>query len=169
MKKDQGSSDGAPPSSWKGWDAEEVQQQFGRAVRVLRESNGWAQTELARRLTDAGLRMNGSQVAKIELGQRPTAVPELLILARTLGLSSSRMLLDELESTPREKRLAASQAQAKGLTALINRTHAQTEELTRKLDDLRNNISLWQRQLDAVRDEIAELEAEGVGTDGPAA
>ena len=47
--------------------------QFGKRVREERERRGWSQEELAKRLTDKGILVYSSTIAKIESEKRPRA------------------------------------------------------------------------------------------------
>jgi transcriptional regulator with XRE-family HTH domain len=59
--------------------------QIGRNVRNMREFLGIDQTELARRLGDAGLRgFHQTTVSRIEKGERPVRLSEAPILAEVL-------------------------------------------------------------------------------------
>jgi transcriptional regulator with XRE-family HTH domain len=72
-------------------------------VRELRDRRGLSQAELARRLTELGLRFDRITVAKIERGNRNVKVGEAVQLAAALGVSPSALLFggdDELEIAP---------------------------------------------------------------------
>lgn len=69
-----------------------IAEAFGRSIRKARDAYGWSQPKLAEALAAQGIRMNPSQIAKIELGQRAVSVEELLALAEALQVSPARLL-----------------------------------------------------------------------------
>lgn len=66
---------------------ERLARAFGEQVRELRTAHGWTQVELAKRLTEAGYTMRQTTIAKIEAGSRPTSVPEVVAMAKTLDVT----------------------------------------------------------------------------------
>jgi transcriptional regulator with XRE-family HTH domain len=48
--------------------------QFGKRVREERDRRGWSQEELAKRLTERGIHVHASTIAKIESEKKPRAV-----------------------------------------------------------------------------------------------
>jgi transcriptional regulator with XRE-family HTH domain len=48
--------------------------QFGKRVREERDRRGWSQGELAKRLTERGIHVHASTIAKIESEKKPRAV-----------------------------------------------------------------------------------------------
>jgi len=69
-------------------------------VRMLRKARGWSQSELAARLDRVGVRMHQTAVAKIEAGERPIRVNELVILAQLFGQHPESMLAGDVGSFP---------------------------------------------------------------------
>ncbi|WFR84649.1 helix-turn-helix transcriptional regulator [Arthrobacter sp. Y-9] len=56
---------------------------FGLAVKQLRENEGWTMSELATRLSDAGLtNFHPTTVARMERGERPVRLSEAVVIAR---------------------------------------------------------------------------------------
>lgn len=70
----------------------EAHRAVGRALRLLREQEGWSQAELASRVEPEGLRLDPSAVARIERGERDVRVGELLALAAGLGVAPPLLL-----------------------------------------------------------------------------
>lgn len=66
--------------------AAESEQYFGENVRQFRVMSGMSQADLAKRLTDAGFTMHQTTVAKLEKGNRPTAVGEVAALASVFDI-----------------------------------------------------------------------------------
>lgn len=69
-----------------------IAEAFGRSVREAREAHGWSQPQLVDALARQGIRVNPSQVAKIELGQRAVNIEELLGIAEALKVPPARLL-----------------------------------------------------------------------------
>lgn len=70
---------------------ERLARAFGEQVRELRTAHGWTQVELAKRMTEAGYTMRQTTIAKIEAGSRPTSVPEVVAMAKTLDVTVSSL------------------------------------------------------------------------------
>lgn len=75
---------------------------FGRRVRTEREKRGWTQADLASRLSEFGLALHPSAIAKIELRDvdRPRAIrlDEAEVIARVFGLT-----VDEMYESPEHR------------------------------------------------------------------
>lgn len=72
-------------------DFERFEESIGRKVRLLREERGWSQTELARRLSDLGLDMHQTTVAKMESGRRPLRVSEAVAITQALKIPANTL------------------------------------------------------------------------------
>ena len=72
---------GVRPSLLAGW-----------ALACYRLQRGWSQTELARRLSAAGCRLDQSAVSRLEAGERGLSVDELITAAGELNVSPLRLL-----------------------------------------------------------------------------
>jgi len=60
---------------------------FGLAVKQLRENEGWTMSELATRLSDAGLtNFHPTTVARMERGERPVRLSEAVVIAGLFDL-----------------------------------------------------------------------------------
>ena len=59
----------------------------GLEIRRLREARGWSQADLARELQLAGWDVERTVLTKIELRRRCLTDYELLVLAKTLGVT----------------------------------------------------------------------------------
>lgn len=64
----------------------------GQRVRAARERLGLSQEQLAARMQVEGVNLTQKAVSRIETGERVVADYELMLLARTLGTSVSRLL-----------------------------------------------------------------------------
>lgn len=73
---------------------EQTEFYFGKRVREERERRGWRQDELARRLTDKGIDVFASTIAKIESQRKPRAVrlAEAAGIADLFGVSLDSLL-----------------------------------------------------------------------------
>lgn len=61
------------------------EQQFAERCRRLRESYGWPQTELAGRLVQYGIKLDGSAITRLERGARNIRLNEAVAIATELG------------------------------------------------------------------------------------
>ena len=66
------------------------------AQRIARERRrkGWSAADLARRVSEAGVRIPPNAVTRVEQGQRKVGVNELVALARALGTTVDDLLTD---------------------------------------------------------------------------
>lgn len=65
---------------------------FSKRVRELRKSQGWTQSDLAKRMTAAGYPMHLTTIAKLEAATRPTPVEEAYALAAIFELPVTELL-----------------------------------------------------------------------------
>lgn len=90
---------------------EVLRETFGQQIRIVREQRNLTQTELAEKLARLG--MTRDKIAKIERGNRPTALEEAAALAHALGVPLESLMVPprqaniivELEKMTRELRL----------------------------------------------------------------
>lgn len=79
-------SDHAPPSP---------EQRFAENLRAMREALGWNQSELARRLGEAGLDgFHQTTISRVEKGERPIRLGEATVVAQVLGVPVERLTGD---------------------------------------------------------------------------
>lgn len=71
---------------------DEFERALGVKVRHLRERREWSQAKLARHLSDLGLEMHQTTVAKMEAGRRPIRVSEAAAVAQALGVPVDALL-----------------------------------------------------------------------------
>lgn len=68
------------------------EERFAANLKRMRESHGWNQSELARRLTDAGLEgFHQTTVSRIEKGDRPVRLGEATVIAQALRVPVESM------------------------------------------------------------------------------
>lgn len=82
-----------------------------RRLTEVRKRRGLSQADLSGRLSDVGVTVHPTAVAKIERGTRAVTIDEVLALAYVLGVSPTNLLLptgdaDPVEVTPRVSELA---------------------------------------------------------------
>jgi len=65
---------------------------LGSAVLGIRESRGWSQEDLARKVRTRGLRWSRSTVAAVENGTKTLDVAELILLAGALSVGAQRLI-----------------------------------------------------------------------------
>jgi transcriptional regulator with XRE-family HTH domain len=73
---------------------EQVDSYFGTQVKGLRDERNWSQEELAQRMTDCGVPMYPSTIAKIESTSKPRAVRlgEAVVIAELFDVPVSSLL-----------------------------------------------------------------------------
>lgn len=81
---------------------ESKERRFGRRVKQLRQSIGLTQEELARRMTAAGQPLHPTMVTKLEGGNRPTSIGELVSLANILRVPVGALFEEAVEDSLRE-------------------------------------------------------------------
>jgi hypothetical protein len=137
-------------------DHERAERAFAANVRDLRIVCGLSQTDLAARVSDRGLALHQTQVAKIEAGDRGVTIGEAVVLAAILGESLERMVetpIDVAALDLVELRAALQRGAAAATAALKARNEAQQAASVAELE--------WKsRQLEviALSDRITEIE-----------
>lgn len=86
-----------------------VERAFGRRVREARDALGVSLSDLCEELERHGVKLNTSQVSKIEHADRPTNVAEVVALKHALHLASYDQLLGFETLTDLEKTLMADE------------------------------------------------------------
>jgi transcriptional regulator with XRE-family HTH domain len=74
------------------WDDMGYEMNFVTQMRERRETKGWSQTEMARQLTERGLKFHQTTVQRVEIGQRPLKLTEAMTIANVLGVKFEIML-----------------------------------------------------------------------------
>lgn len=69
-----------------------VEDRFSQQVRAERERRGWTQSEMAKMLSDRGIAMHWTTVAKIEKGDRSVRIDEAAAIAELFGASVDVLL-----------------------------------------------------------------------------
>ncbi len=65
----------------------EPEEDFGAQVREARKARGWTQETLARRLREeGGIDLSKTAIVRLEKGERPTRLNEVVALARVLEI-----------------------------------------------------------------------------------
>jgi transcriptional regulator with XRE-family HTH domain len=130
------------------------EQRFGLLVRAARESRGWTQEALARRVRDVLLGgFDQSAVARIEAGKRLLRVNEAVVLARLLNIDLRAIERPELGLDSRQ--VADELAYLKGkLVAATERAN----EMQARLEVAHVHHSQAMADREAVAAKIAHLE-----------
>jgi transcriptional regulator with XRE-family HTH domain len=108
-----------------------VEASFRDTVKDERKGRGWSQAHVAQLLSDKGLAVYPTTVAKIEAGERAVRVDELVALANIFGVSVDALLGHSVQR---------ARAGDKGLTfnalaRLVQHTVGQAESLEATLRD----------------------------------
>ncbi|WP_416430066.1 helix-turn-helix transcriptional regulator [Paenarthrobacter nicotinovorans] len=123
------------------------EEQFARNLQAMRERKGWSQSELARRMVDAGWKnYNQMTISRTEKGDRPIRLNEARALAQIFGVPIDHM-------TYSEERLNVSLAQDRVAAA-----YRALAAATRVFLDAQNAL--------AVKADSAVLSGEEIDTDG---
>ena len=107
---------------------------FGKRVRDERERRGWSQEELAKRLTDKGIPVYASTIAKIESKEKPRAarLGEAAGIADLFGVSLDSLLGRKPRKADRDLGYA--------LGALLDAVSTSQTELRRTFGSLRDRL-----------------------------
>jgi transcriptional regulator with XRE-family HTH domain len=111
----------------------------GQELQRLRKARGWSQEEVARRMKAYGYDFNQALISRIELGQRPLRVREMVDFAALFGIQPAALLkpypemsLEEIEAeiarlTPQlaelrfqAERLSVAEAETVRIQARLN-------------------------------------------------
>jgi transcriptional regulator with XRE-family HTH domain len=129
-------------------------------VQELREAAGWSQTELARRMVEAGW-PNYTQmtVSRTEKGERPIRLNEAASLAEVLGIRLADLWMDEDEQLWQHYLSRASE-KANDVAHSIAEYGDATRQLAFTADELAKKGSLDSARDSTVRDMIESTPAE---------
>lgn len=117
---------------------------FAMNVRRLRESLGWSQGELAKRMRDAGWdAFHQTTVSRIEKGERPVKIGEGRALARVLG-SRVVIMIEPPEDVAVMQDLALSSDEVRGWRYTLGDAAGNYEEAR---DRLRSRVAAAERLL----------------------
>jgi transcriptional regulator with XRE-family HTH domain len=117
-----------------------TESRFGKRVRAERSRQGWSQEELARRLTDRGIPVHASTIAKIEAEKKPraTRLGEAVAIADLFGLSVD-VLLDR--EGPDDSTLTFAVTVLCDYAGDAERQIAQAGEVTADIEDQLESVS----------------------------
>jgi transcriptional regulator with XRE-family HTH domain len=122
---------------------ERVADHFRKRLRAERETRGWSQAQMAKMLSDRGVQMIGTTIAKIEAGDRAVRIDEATCIADLLDAS-----LDSL--------LGRRAGLENDLINAVRGLQSAANESQRQLDDM----------IETIRSRLAELlELEFIGRD----
>lgn len=127
------------------------EEQFRRAVALLRKQRGFSQERLAKDMHAAGWTdFHQATISRIEKGTRPVRLGEARTLAKLLGADIDSML------TPSALSRTTAQAQA-DLNAYISKFRAAVQSVA-DAEEARTHLETLRRTL---RDEMAQVELKG--------
>jgi transcriptional regulator with XRE-family HTH domain len=109
---------------------------FGKWLSKARSINQppWSQAELAKQLERFGLKFYGSTIAKIELGERPVKLAELVAIAELFGVSVDSLL--KLGVKPRRAQALTLNMAADVAIKISSALVDHLTDITERLDDL---------------------------------
>ena len=111
---------------------------FGQQVRDLRRAAGASQKDVCGEMERYGVRLNTSQLSKLERAERPTSAAEIVALAAVLRVRPSRLFSDSPdglgESERRRLELSAARRAAARRLEAARRAAAEAEADLAKID-----------------------------------
>lgn len=146
-----------------------IEHTFGAVVRRVRNGMGLNQTQLAQRLTAAGVPLTQQQVAKVETAGRPIRLNEAAAIAGALGVSLALMLrmetptrLDEAreELARRTRDLERARAEEADAARAIEHLGVVADQLDARRRQAEVAAFLEESSVESLREEIEHL-AEG--------
>jgi transcriptional regulator with XRE-family HTH domain len=118
---------------------------LGAHVRHLRQSHGWTQQDLARKLESVGFSLHQSAIARIEAGTRPVRLNEAVALTTVLSVDLSKLLRSPL-----------TQEMISDLERDLNETRGRTIEAHQRVQLIEAVIEERQASLLAARVDVEE-------------
>jgi transcriptional regulator with XRE-family HTH domain len=104
-------------------DAEDPERTAGQEIQAMRKARKWSQGELGEEMKSYGYDFNQALISRIELGQRPLRVRELVDFAKLFNVQPAALLrpypnmsLEEVEAS-----IAELEAEARETWALADR------------------------------------------------
>jgi transcriptional regulator with XRE-family HTH domain len=108
---------------------------FGKWLKDTRETKHWSQAQLAKQLGRFELKWYGSTVAKIELGERPVKLAELVAVAELFGVSVDSLL--RLGVKPRGDQVRTLMVAAETAIKISSALTDHMMDIDERLDDLK--------------------------------
>lgn len=125
---------------------------FTHNMIEARQALGWSQSELARKMVEAGWEyFSQMTVSRTEKGERPLRLGEARAIARTFGLTLETMLGDDEASINNLQHLHSLDSEIRSMQ--------------REISDLRAKLSSLEQMLAQRQDEKQRLEASYSGRD----
>lgn len=132
---------------------DDYKQRFGERVKLARRAAGLTQADAAAEASKAGLSLTQVMIAKIESGNRPTTVYELITLASIFDVPPSRLLpgaVDESAVLARKSALLMSKTHDLVNLNIVEEVATQVAELKANLE---GNLDYLERGLKALGDD----------------
>ena len=140
------------------WRAAEAE--FGRAVRRYRTQRGWTQHTLASQVSQLGVPMHQTTIAKMEAGQRQTSIREVFLLAEALAVEPDVLFPHDIGRPDRQTvvglRAELDEVEQRMARAMHFRAQAQGELLlaTEKLEAHQKEIESLHSRSQRIRNEL---------------
>lgn len=147
-------------TSWEK-QSESINKGLGRRIRQLRNQKGLTQGELAEMLsTRTGKQYKIATVSRLEAGNRPTPLPEVLLLAELFEVSVATLLppegIDELILIPISFQLAAKEATVEAASAKLDLARNELEHAQEALQAAQLLVDSQKRLMTPTKSEFAE-------------
>ncbi|WP_197287506.1 helix-turn-helix transcriptional regulator [Streptomyces apocyni] len=154
-------------TSAEGRQGRSAEAHFARRLRVIRETLGLSQADLANRITKAGMSMPQQTVARIESGKRSIRLDEAGIISDILQVTLQEMMSDPIEGLAGDEVsivLEDSVNELVELEELISANYEQLEESKARVRELEDErATLFQRK---AREEVRLDALHSVGAYG---
>lgn len=125
---------------------------FGRRIREARSAVGMSLADVCSELERYGVRLNTSQLSKLERAERPTNLAEIVALKYALRFDNFEQLLGERGLSERE-------------ALLLRSKHAWARLLAHR-DDLRRQLAAVEAEAEELRKRDEALQGGSGGDDG---
>lgn len=122
---------------------------FGRRVKRLRKDVGLTQKELADRLSQWGRSYHQTTVAKLESGNRPTTLEELIPLSVALGVSQREFFQDPSPTESAERRVREAEQEVLNLRTEVRATHSRYLQLQ---EELQEAMDVYSRRMETLQE-----------------
>lgn len=133
---------------------------FAAQLRLVRESRGMSQAELARAATECGAPMQQQTVAKIERGGQTISLDQAGSLATALGRPLAELLgppEDSLTAEQTERALSQVSHDVEALRAQLTTAEQQEGTARRQVLDLRSRLAELQARERLLTERLVEL------------
>lgn len=134
-----------------------IDDEFGEALRIARQSAGVTQEDLSAAVGQMGIKLSQATIGKIERGERKVTVGESQALSRALGLYRDELIrgISTTSASVLREQLAMLRDELKNALHAFESGQAIVESRAQHLD-IRDQYELQQPVLESIEEVIAE-------------